>query len=233
MNVHHEDSTAVIYYNDVESGTAENDKPRRVTKSGILLWGLAFLGMMLLTMSVALMVLMYFNVQYIKVSGSSMSPTITNGDGVFLSTRDDDPQTDDIVVFVSPEWRTDSEASETTHDDEGRYFIKRVIAVPGDTITLSSEKVKVNGDVHYPDENSGRLNPLSCLNTQTVEYELGDDEYFIMGDNYPYSTDAYAMHCHDAERDEILVSREDIEHFGDNVITLPGGFSWFERGMEN
>jgi len=120
----------------------------------------------------------FFVAQPFIVSGLSMDPAFDNGDYLIvdqISYRFGDPQRNEVIVFRLPE-------------NEGRFLIKRIIGLPGETVNIESGEVivqKTNGEkikleepfVQYPKEDSG-------------VYELGEEEYFVLGDNRAASSDS-------------------------------------------
>ncbi|MEK7566918.1 MAG: signal peptidase I [Patescibacteria group bacterium] len=86
------------------------------------------------------------------VSGESMAPTFSSGDYLIIDELTynfvHEPQKDDVVVFKYPQ-------------DPSKYFIKRIVGLPGETVNVD-----------------GR------------EWQVGDDEYFVMGDNHLFSLDS-------------------------------------------
>ena len=132
------------------------------------------------------LMLTYFFITYVvqrtQVSGSSMETTLHDGDNLMVdkfSYRFKDPERFDIIVFPPP----------LQHEDA--YYIKRIIGLPVETIQIDEEGViYIDGEVL--DENYGReviKNPGLAQNAIT----LGDDEYFVMGDNRNNSTDSRAF----------------------------------------
>lgn len=83
-----------------------------------------------------------------------------------------EPQRGDIVVFRYPK-------------DPSRDFIKRVIALPGDTVEIRQGKVYVNGQ--YVDE--AYINETANYSWSPRKMELG--EYFVLGDNRNNSSDSH------------------------------------------
>jgi signal peptidase I len=116
-----------------------------------------------------------FAVQSRLVEGSSMEPTLHNGQRLLINRLSyaslSEPQRGDIVVFRA--W------------DQQEDFIKRVIGVPGDEIEISDRTILVNGsklDEPYLDQanSSGHIGPLV----------LPPDQYYVMGDNRGNSSDS-------------------------------------------
>lgn len=108
------------------------------------------------------------------VSGQSMQPNFHTGDFVFV-TNLEEIQRYDIVTATTP--------NETE-------VIKRVIGMPGDTITYKGRHIYVNGKlsdesfINNPDDNATTTDYLQG------ELTLGDGEYFLAGDNRENSSDS-------------------------------------------
>lgn len=127
-----------------------------------------------------------FFMQPHQVNGRSMFPTFNSGDYLLtnkISYRVGDPQMGDVVVFHAPE-----QANCPT--GTGCDFIKRVIAVPGDTIALHDNHYYVNGvaisESYIPSDFKSL--PGKFIDGRTVT--MGPDEYFVSGDNREYSSDS-------------------------------------------
>ena len=124
------------------------------------------------------LVIVNFVGQRTIVSGSSMESTLSNGDNLIvdkLTYHFRSPKRFEIVIFPDPE-------------DPKTYFIKRVIGLPGETVQIdASGNILINGKILK--ENYGRetiQNPGDAITPIT----LGDDEYFVMGDNRNNSLDS-------------------------------------------
>lgn len=93
-----------------------------------------------------------------------MEPTFRDGSPIIMSRNTDVIDKNDIVVI----------------EHEGELLIKRVIAVPDDTVELKDNSVYVN-----------KVRVLSnCYYNDNVKYILSDKEYFVVGDNILNSTDS-------------------------------------------
>lgn len=130
----------------------------------------------------AIFALIYlFVAQFHKVSGNSMVPTMHNGDYLItekISYKLGNPRKGDIIVLKNPR-------------DESQDFIKRIIAIPGDTIKIEGNSVFVNGGVinepYLPVQtptNSGAF----LLEKNTIK--AGPNQYFVLGDNRSHSSDS-------------------------------------------
>lgn len=120
------------------------------------------------------------------VSGTSMDPTLTDGQMVMVNKTPEGPKNGDIIVFELPE-----KGYQFTTNTEIQFVVKRVLAGPGETIDIGSDDtITVNGvivDEPYLTETA--KNETYVPNYQS-HYELGDDEYFVAGDNRGHSCDS-------------------------------------------
>ncbi len=133
----------------------------------------------------------------VRVDGRSMYPTLKDGEFGFTNVGGvllNGVERGDIVVV--------------TMEEEGQktHWVKRVIGLPGDTVSCVNDVVYINGKVldetKYiaPDyrqslvDKFGYFNKVpNADNTNVEDFEevkLGDDEYYVMGDNRPYSKDS-------------------------------------------
>ena len=110
-----------------------------------------------------------------------MSPNFSNGDYVLvdeLTYRIRPPERGEVVVFHDPE-------------DYGTYFIKRVIGLPGEKVTIASDTVTIYGASRPAgftlDES---YLPQGTLTTGTESYTLSSSTYLMLGDNRPESYDS-------------------------------------------
>ena len=130
--------------------------------------------------------------QRTKVIGSSMSPTLADGDNLIvdkISYRFHDPERFDIVVFPF------RYADKT-------YYIKRIIGLPGETVYIDEEgTIYIDGEVL--NENFGK----EVIQDPGRAYEpvkLGTDEYFVLGDNRNNSSDSRDPVVGNIHRDELI-----------------------------
>ena len=147
----------------------------------------------------AIVILLFVNfvAHPVRVDGRSMYPTLKDGEFGFTNVGGvllNGVKRGDIVVV------TMEEKEQKTH------WVKRVIGMPGDTISCVNDIVFINGKVldetQYIDpdyrqscvDQFGYFNKVpNADNTDVQDFEevkLGDDEYYVMGDNRPYSKDS-------------------------------------------
>jgi signal peptidase I len=110
-----------------------------------------------------------------KVFGSSMLPTIEDGEYIMVSKAAyffNEPQRGDIIVFLSPQ-------------DPSSDLVDRIIALPGDTVEIRDDKVLVNGT---PLTEPYTLEPPHYF----MQSEgIPEGHYFVLGDNRNNSTDSH------------------------------------------
>lgn len=147
----------------------------------------------------AIVILLFVNfvAHPVRIDGRSMYPTLKDGEFGFTNVGGvllNGVKRGDIVVV------TMEEKGQKTH------WVKRVIGMPGDTISCVNDIVFINGKVldetQYIDpdyrqscvDQFGYFNKVPNADNSDVqdfeEVKLGDDEYYVMGDNRPYSKDS-------------------------------------------
>jgi len=128
-----------------------------------------------------------FLIQPFIVDGGSMLPTFETNDVLLIDKVDyryNEPQRGDVVVF-----KFKMEGSEL----DGKYFIKRLIAFPGEKIEINGTSTiihTVDGKTINLDEKYVEESRASFVNYKYNNYTLGEDEYFMMGDNRAGSYDS-------------------------------------------
>ena len=136
-------------------------------------------------LSLFLVVYLFF-MQPHQVSGMSMEPNLHNKDYVLtdkVSYRLGTPQRGDVVVFHAP-------PAAHCPAGTGCDFIKRVMGLPGETIEVKNNAIYVDGTAipePYLPEGTETM-PNAFTNGRSVQ--LGQDEYFVAGDNRTNSSDS-------------------------------------------
>lgn len=125
------------------------------------------------------------------VSGSSMENTLSHGDNLIvdkISYRFLDPERFDIIVFPF-------------HYGEKTYYIKRIIGLPGETVQIQDGDIYIDGEILR--ESYGR-EVMKNAGLAAEPITLGEDEYFVLGDNRNDSMDSRDPSVGVIHRDEII-----------------------------
>jgi signal peptidase I len=136
-----------------------------------------------------------FVAQPFEVQQSSMVPTIVDGEYILidkLTPRFDGYHYGDVIVFNPP--------TENGLVNDGIPFIKRIIGLPGDTVTLENGRVFVERPGSSPvrieepyvvGDEDGSTAATTCPRPDCPqEWVVPDGSYFVMGDNRPFSQDS-------------------------------------------
>lgn len=125
----------------------------------------------------------YFLVQPFFVRGASMEPTFQDGEYLVideLSYRMREPHRGEVIVFRYPQ-------------APSQFFIKRIIGLPGETVRVEQGQVTVENKQHPEGvilNEAAYLPPETRTGGQALRIELGADEFFVLGDNRPVSSDS-------------------------------------------
>ncbi len=116
-----------------------------------------------------------------KIKGASMEPNFPNGEYLLtdkLSYRFREPERGDVIVFEAP-------------GTDGEEFIKRIIGLPRETISIKEAHVYINGSILREDylANTLKTNPGLFLK-EGKEVVIPADNYIVLGDNRPSSSDS-------------------------------------------
>jgi signal peptidase I len=141
----------------------------------------SFWGEILKTVSITLAIVIpirYFIAQPFIVSGNSMHPNFESGEYLVIdeiSYRLGEPKRGDVIVFRYP-------------NNPKVFYIKRIIGLPGETVKIVGEKIYITtaaGEEFLLDEKYD-FQPFPGNFSKT----LGPDEYYVLGDNRPASSDS-------------------------------------------
>ena len=137
-------------------------------------------------------VLITFVGQRTSVSGSSMEPTLHHGNQLILdklSYHFSEPERFDIIVFPF-------------QYEEKTYYVKRIIGLPGETVQIDlSGNIYINGEILEEDYG---LEPINFPGLAQEPITLGEDEYFVLGDNRNNSSDSRDPSVGNIKRDDIM-----------------------------
>ncbi len=158
------------------SGLSFNRRKKKIN-TGLLKEIAVWAGEVLLTITATVILVSFFGFR-VSIVGPSMSPTLENGEKIWVNRflyKLIDPKQNDLVVFLP------------NGNEKSHYYVKRVIGVPGDTIQVKDGAVYVNGEAFVEEASVAAIeNALLAEEEITV----GEDEYFVLGDNRNNSEDS-------------------------------------------
>lgn len=148
---------------------------------------LDFIETIVIALSIFLVIYLFF-LQPHQVNGLSMFPNFQNGEYVLtdkVTFKMRNPKRGEVIVFHAP-------AAAHCPLGTGCDFIKRVIGLPGETVEVKNGHIYINSqelkEPYIPAEYVTQPGEFSKNRVIT----LGPDEYFVDGDNRPYSSDSRA-----------------------------------------
>ena len=150
----------------------KKEKPKKSLKREIFEWIMVFVVAAALAF-----VVRTFIFEPVRVDGSSMLNTLENNE-FMIATKFDyllgDPERFDIIVFPF-------------RYKDNTYYIKRIIGLPGETVQIVDGEIYINGELL--EESYGR-EVMQDAGLAAEPITLGDDEYFVLGDNRNDSMDS-------------------------------------------
>ncbi len=170
--------------------------------------------MLILIAFVLALLMKTFLVQAFFIPSSSMEPTLTVDDRVLvnkLTTNLREPQRGEVVVFGETSPSEDDRGvvervTESLTSGLGlaappeKDFIKRIIGLPGETLEMRDGVIYIDGEP-LPEAPAGDGGYLTARHFSDFgPVEIGPDEYFMMGDNRPSSSDSRTFGAIPADR---------------------------------
>ena len=126
-----------------------------------------------------------------RVSGESMMPTLKSGDQLIvdkLSYHFKEPKRYEVIVFPYKY-------------EENTYFIKRIIGLPGETVQIKDGYVYIDGEML--DEKFG-AEVMQEAGIASEPITLGEEEYFVLGDNRNHSSDSRVPNVGVLKREDLM-----------------------------
>lgn len=127
-----------------------------------------------------------------SVIGVSMEKSLYNGQKVMINRLAYmlfSPKKGDVIVF------------QPNGNKNSHYYIKRVVAVPGETVQILDGKVYVDGELEADSDTYDKIADAGVAENEIV---LDDDEFFVLGDNRNNSEDSRSTNIGNVQRDTII-----------------------------
>ncbi len=129
----------------------------------------------------------------VTVAGNSMESTLKDGEAVLINRFTyfiSDPKPGDVVAFLP-------KGNEKSH-----YYIKRIVGTPGDKVQIREGVLYVNGEMFDEEDTEA----ITHAGLAEEELTVGEDEYFVIGDNRNSSEDSRYANIGNV-RDEDIVGK--------------------------
>ncbi len=125
-----------------------------------------------------------------NVVGVSMEPTLYNGQKIFINSflyLLSTPKEGDVVVFLP------------NGNEKAHYYVKRVVATPGDSVVIEDGVLYVNGE-----ESPWVTDWIADAGIAANEFSLKNGEYFCIGDNPGDSEDSRSANIGPVDETDII-----------------------------
>lgn len=136
-------------------------------------------------------VIVHFCLQTVTVRGESMMPTYGDGDIVIVNKLD---------YRIHEPKRLDPVAILLSNGSNMHYTVKRIVGCPGEKLQIIDGAVYIDGNK----VDCGFKEEILSAGLASYEIELGEDEYFIMGDNCNNSEDSRVANIGNIKREQIV-----------------------------
>lgn len=141
--------------------------------------------------------LIHFCIRRTTTIGSSMEPTLYNGEEVFINTKAyliSSPDREDVIAFYDKDWDTDG-------IEEPLITFRRIIGLPGETVQIIEGKVYINGEVL---QETYKYDPMTTAGIAEQEIKLEEDEYFVLCDSRIDSDDSRNASFGNIKKEQIV-----------------------------
>lgn len=127
-----------------------------------------------------------------SVVGQSMAETLNGGDEILVNRfiyKVTNPKPNDIIVFLP------------NGNEKSHYYVKRVVAGPGDTVLIEDGTLYVNGELYEEEIDAASMEEAGLA---SEELTLASDEFFVLGDNRNNSEDSRYANIGNIKKEHII-----------------------------
>ena len=152
---------------------------------------LEFLGYLAAAAVICLLIVNFIAVRSI-VDGGSMNPLLQDGDNLIVEKVTyyfREPARFDVIVFE-------------LEKEPGTHYIKRIVGLPGESVRVADGIVYINGEPLEGDIYGKE--PMEKSYRASSEVLLGEDEYFVLGDNRNHSQDSRTVYVGNVNRKQFV-----------------------------
>ena len=201
-----DDSSDESRYSEIKKSSDYKEYEKRERRKKELLKEVISNSIYILVVLIVTLLLVKYVGQRTVVIGSSMNPTLYDADNLIvdkISYRFEDPKRFDIVVFPY-------------ELEKNTFYIKRIIGLPGEKIRIDEAgNIYINGVIL---QEPIQFDVITKPGIAAEEITLGDDEYFVLGDNRNNSSDSRVPYIGPINRSEIIgkawIVAYPFDHFG-------------------
>lgn len=170
-----------------------------INAKAVVIWAVEIL---ILCMAAVFLVLAFG--ERVSVAGDSMNPVLKNGDIVLINR---------LAYGIKSPSRGDVVAFRPNGDEDAHYQIKRIVGLPGETVQIVDGNVYIDGEEM---KDHIYVSEISYAGIAEEPVELGEEEYFVIGDNAGASDDSRTASIGNVSLDDIYGKVWFAADFGDN-----------------